>query len=80
MEANRQQAMGIKEVKHSCYGCENRTPDCHGTCESYQAFRADRERIYHERTIKNISNADVRAGIRARTNSFIKRKARGGHQ
>lgn len=80
MEANRQQTMGIQEVKHSCRGCENRTPDCHGTCESYQAFRSDRERIYHERLMMSIKKADTHAGIRARTTSFIKRKARGGHQ
>lgn len=34
--------------KTPCYGCERRTPLCHGSCEEYKAYaqaRADRSRI-----------------------------------
>lgn len=28
-----------------CQGCTNRTPGCHSTCEGYQAFKDEQERI-----------------------------------
>ena len=34
-----------------CKGCPNRTvePNCHMTCETYLAFRAERDRVIQER-------------------------------
>ena len=32
-----------------CHGCAERREGCHGGCERYQAYRAEREEIYRER-------------------------------
>ena len=55
-----------------CYGCERRSPQCHGSCEDYKAYaqeRADRAEIIRKKradeamvdavrfqTIKKVSN------------------------
>ena len=30
--------------KTPCYGCERRTPLCHGSCEDYKRFSQEREK------------------------------------
>lgn len=32
-----------------CKGCEHRRPACHGTCELYFQFKAECEKIKHDR-------------------------------
>jgi len=36
-------------IKCECQGCTKRQPSCHDTCESYQAYKAERERIRRNR-------------------------------
>lgn len=39
-------------IVSKCHGCEERHINCHSSCESYQAFRADRDRVYNERQLQ----------------------------
>lgn len=32
-------------IKCECQGCTKRQPLCHDTCASYQAYKAEKERI-----------------------------------
>lgn len=31
-------------MKNPCYGCEQRTADCHGTCEAYHDWKAEHDK------------------------------------
>ena len=48
-----------------------RTPECHGTCEAYQAFRKEREKIYLERlqrqTVQDFRDAGYYREMHRRT-------------
>lgn len=39
----------LTATKTPCYQCDRRTPGCHGSCEEYQAFSAERQEVYRQR-------------------------------
>ena len=39
----------MREVASPCKGCTDRSVDCHATCMKYQAYAADRQRVYERR-------------------------------
>lgn len=49
----------MKPSDAPCHGCPDRTVGCHGTCEAYKAYRAERETIYKQRQMKLISAPDI---------------------
>lgn len=38
--------------KSPCRYCEERTPECHGTCQKYTRWRAERDRERRERNFQ----------------------------
>ena len=46
------QAMPFDPHKHPCYGCAERNATCHGECQKYKDFEANRPR-----TPRNMYNA-----------------------
>ena len=34
---------------NACYGCEKRTPGCHGSCQEYAAFRKESQNDFKQR-------------------------------
>lgn len=58
-----------------CMNCPDRMVGCHGRCERYKAFRAERENEYalrHERYVMDIPAAD----FERKTRRKILQKAR----
>lgn len=45
----------MKPNDNPCYGCKERTPDCHGWCEKYLATRAENDKKIQERIDRNAS-------------------------
>ena len=41
----------LTAVATPCYQCERREPSCHGSCEAYQKFSAERQEVYRQREI-----------------------------
>lgn len=57
----------------SCYGCTERTPECHSTCETYAKERAQNEKERHAR--KNpVDSYVVQSIIRNRDHAAKGRK------
>ena len=50
-------------MKPPCYQCRERSPTCHGTCERYAAFAAERKTILAERNAKKDADAAASDGI-----------------
>lgn len=46
------------KVQAPCMGCEDRNPECHGKCEKYAAYRAEREKEYAHRAEAATLGAD----------------------
>ena len=42
----------ITSAHSPCKGCADRSPECHGTCEAYAAFRAECAELARERHAK----------------------------
>ena len=61
-----------------CRGCEDRTPECHCTCERYAAYAKEREEIRRKRK----EEADINYAHMARRNAAAiikaRKKQRGG--
>lgn len=36
-----------------CYGCPDRVIDCHGKCEKYITYKAERQKRLHELRLKD---------------------------
>ena len=65
-KAQPREGEGGGHLKNPCaQGCPERTPECHGTCERYAAFRAAREQVYAERAAK-------RRAVDARSETFLR--------
>ena len=39
----------MREIASPCKECSDRSMDCHATCMKYQAYAADRQRVYQRR-------------------------------
>lgn len=46
-----------------CYQCDERSPVCHGNCERYAVFAAERQDIYRQRRLDNENGEAVRRGM-----------------
>lgn len=42
----------MTRVKAPCKGCSERHVGCHSTCEKYQAFRKEADRLREERLVQ----------------------------
>lgn len=47
-------------INSACYGCEKRTVGCHGTCEYYLAWKAEKDAIRDD--IRKKRSADYAIG------------------
>ena len=56
----------MKEVASPCKGCTDRSVGCHATCVKYQAYTADRQKVY-ERRYRAIVLNTVDVGKRRKT-------------
>lgn len=46
-------------MKNHCINCQNRTAECHASCEDYKAFRKHRDGILEKRIQENDKHMDV---------------------
>lgn len=46
----------MKEVASPCKGCSDRSASCHATCMKYQAYAADRQKVYERRYMAIVLN------------------------
>lgn len=63
-------------MKAPCLGCTERTvtPNCHGTCERYKEFTAERERVREAKAREHEAiHALVTGARKIRQNAFRKR-------
>ena len=44
----------IRTPVSPCYGCTERSPKCHSTCEEYMQFKADFEQTKAQRRAANV--------------------------
>ena len=55
----------IETAKNSCYKCENRQVGCHGSCESYLAWRAKRMEALEKSLAKKFADEIIIDGVLA---------------
>lgn len=61
-------------MKAPCKDCHDRDPECHGRCERYQAYCAEREAIKARK--REITNADTYLFAKISKISKTKKKRR----
>lgn len=65
----------------SCYGCKSRTVGCHINCESYNAFRKEKEKEYAKELPNNRDISKTRRNDRVYgVGSRIRREHNFGNQ
>ena len=58
-----------RKKTNCCYGCPDRTPGCHGSCEEYKAWRAE----YDAQKAEGMKIYELNYGLVAQRINGIKR-------
>lgn len=61
-----------------CMGCPDRTPECHGQCERYKAFQAERQAVLAQRIEQNERDAPTDSRTRCLNRALVRKARYGG--